>query len=135
MAPLGRRAFLAAVAVCSPLSRLLGAAAAPAVSLDEFLALSSRLTGHVDLNRQAAAVFLKALVATPEKAAQLRRPDAALQRAIIVAWYTGAHDVGGERQLATHTGALKWRAIGVPVPGACAGRFGAWAQPARIPGR
>lgn len=132
---LGRRAFLALVALCSPLAGAARAFQPRAISLDEFVALSSRLTGHPDLNRQAADALLKALLATPERAARLAHPDAALEREIIAAWYTGAHDVRGERQIATHTGALKWRALGIPAPGACAGRFGAWSQPPRSPGR
>lgn len=129
---LGRRAFLAIVALVSPLARS-AAAVQPArpISLDEFIALSSRLTGRGDLNRAAADLFLGALLATPGHVARLRQPDAALEREIVIAWYTGAIDVGGERRLVTHNGALKWSAIGVPVPGACAGRFGAWSQPRR----
>jgi hypothetical protein len=65
----------------------------------------------------------------------LTQPDAALEREIISAWYTGAYDVRGERQIVTHTGALQWRALGLPAPGACAGRFGAWSQPPRPPAR
>ena len=102
----------------------------PAIS-----ALDARLTGHTGLNRTAADVLLKGLLATPGNAARLASPDAALEREIIAAWYTGAYDVRGERQLATHTAALKWQALGIPAPGACAGRFGAWAQPPRAPGR
>jgi len=72
--------------------------------------------------------MLKALLATPSTAAKLAQPDAAFEREIITAWYTGTHDVRGERQVATHTGALKWRSLGIPAPGQCAGRFGAWSQ-------
>jgi hypothetical protein len=129
---LGRRAFLALVAFVVPLARLRGVA--QSFSLEDFLALSSRLTGHTNLDTAAAGTFLKALASSPN-GAKLTRPDAALEREIIAAWYTGAHDVRGERQLVTHTGALKWRAVGVPVPGACAGRFGAWSQPPRTANR
>ena len=129
---LGRRAFLSLVAFVSPLARMTGIA--QSFSLDDFLALSSRLTGHTNLDRAAAGTFLKALASSPN-AAKLSRPDAALEREIIAAWYTGAHDVAGERRLVTHTGALKWRVIGIPVPGACAGRFGAWSQPPRAANR
>jgi hypothetical protein len=129
MLQLGRRAFLAAFALAAPWTRAARASQAPAFSLDEFIALSSRLTGHTNLSRPAADLFLKALLATPGNAARLRQPDPALEREIIIAWYTGAHDAGGQRRLATHTGALKWQALGVPAPGTCAGRFGAWSQP------
>src|SRR5260221_8663285 len=111
---LGRRAFVAVVSCLAPLARAVEAFQPRAMSLDEFIALSSRLTGHTDLNRQAADVFLKALLATPGKAARLAQPDPALEREIITAWYTGMHDVRGEQKVATHTGALKWQALGIP---------------------
>lgn len=135
MSQLGRRAFLTVVVFISPLARAAGAFQPRTISLDEFIALSSRLTGHTDLNRAAADVFLEALLATPANAARLAQPDAALEREIVAAWYTGAHAVRGDRQLATHTGALKWRALGIPAPGSCAGRFAAWSQPPRVPNR
>lgn len=135
MTQLGRRAFLAMLAFMSPLVRAAGASQPRTMSLDEFIALSSRLTGHTDLDKAAAAAFLNGLLATPANAARLANPDAALEREIIAAWYTGSHEVRGERQLATHTGALKWRALGIAPPGACAGRFGAWSQPPRTASR
>jgi len=115
----------------SPLARIAGVA--QSFSLDDFVRLSSRLTGRSDLNRDAAASLLKGFLSTPANAARLTQPDAAMEREIIIAWYTGLYDLGGERQLATHTGALQWRALGLPAPGVCAGRFGAWSQPPRTP--
>jgi len=126
---LGRRAFLALLALISPLARPAAAAQPRPMSLDEFIAWSSRLTGHSDLNRQAADAMLKALLATPATAAKLAQPDAAFEREVIAAWYTGTHDLRGARQVATNVGALKWRALGISAPGQCAGRFGAWSQP------
>lgn len=129
MTRLGRRAFVAAVALVAPFR---ASTRAQSFSLDDFLALSSRLTGHTDLDREAAGIFLKNLLVTPGIAARLARPDAALERDIIVAWYTGVHQVRGEAQLVTHTGALQWRALGMPVPGTCVGPFGTWADPHRL---
>ena len=104
-------------------------------SIDDFLALSSRLTGQANLDRDLAGIYLKNLLATPGiTSARLARPDTELERDIIVTWYTGVHRVRGEAQLVTHTGALQWRAIGVPAHGTCAGPFGAWAPPHQ-PGR
>jgi len=133
LAIFGRRAFLTVITFFSPLARIAGLA--QSVSLDDFLEVSSRLTGRTDLDRAAAAAILKGLLSTPANATRLAQPDAAMEREIIVAWYTGLYDRGGERQLATHTGALQWRAIGVRVPGSCAGRFGAWSQPPRTQAR
>jgi hypothetical protein len=128
----GRRAFIAAIAILSPFVR--AEPRAQSFALDEFLALSSRLTGHSNLDRQAAGIFLKNLLATPGvTAARLARPDANLERDIIVAWYTGVQQVRGEARLVTHTGALQWRALGMPAPGTCVGPFGTWAQPHRSP--
>jgi hypothetical protein len=131
MNTVGRRAFLAAIAVVAPAFRAVPRA--QAFSVDDFLALSSRLTGYDNLDRAAAAVFLKNLLATPGNVARLTRPDAALERDIIAAWYTGVHQVRGESQLVTHTNALQWRALGMPAPGACVGPFGSWAKSHRSP--
>jgi hypothetical protein len=135
MITFGRRAFLASVALVSPIARRLALAQPQSFSLDDFLALSSRLTGRTDLDRAAAGTLLNALLSTAGNAARLRNPDAALEREIIASWYTGIYELRGEKRLATHAGALKWRAIGIPVPGVCAGRFGAWSQPPRTANR
>jgi hypothetical protein len=113
----------------SPLLRSVGVA--QVFTLDEFVALSSRLTGRRDLDRDTAEILLKAFLATPGHAERLRQPDSALEREIIAAWYTGVSTVGDQPRLATHTGALQWRALGIPAPGTCSGRFGAWAEPPR----
>ena len=125
----GRRAFLAAIAAFAPGFRV--SAHAQSFSVDDFLALSSRLTGSDNLDRGIAGTLLKNLLATPGNTVRLPRPDAALERDIIVAWYTGVHQVGSEAQLVTHSGALQWRALSMPAPGTCVGPFGSWAKPHR----
>ena len=131
MNTVGRRAFLAAVALIAPAFR--ASPRAQSFSVDDFLALSSRLTGYDNLDRATAGIFLKNLLATPGNIVRLARPDAALERDIIVAWYSGAHQVRGEAQLVTHSGALQWRALSMPAPGTCVGPFGSWAKPHRSP--
>ena len=126
---LGRRAFVSALALLTPMFR--AAPRAQSFSVDDFLALSSRLTGHADLDRKTAGIFLNNLLAIPDNAARLARPDVALERDIIVAWYTGVQQVGDEPRLVTHAGALQWRALGMPAPGMCVGPFGTWAKPHR----
>lgn len=129
MHTVGRRAFLAMIAVIAP---AFGASPrAQSFSVDDFLALSSRLTGYDNLDRGIAGTLLKNFLAAPRSAARLKQPDASLERDIIVAWYTGVHQVAGEAQLVTHNGALQWRALGMPAPGNCAGPFGSWAKPHR----
>jgi Membrane bound FAD containing D-sorbitol dehydrogenase len=129
MVTLGRRAFMAALALVTPSFRAVPRA--QSFSVDDFLALSSRLTGYSDLDRRIAGILLNNLLATPGAAARLARPDAALERDILVAWYTGVQQVRGEAQLVTHAGALQWRALGMPAPGMCVGPFGTWAKPHR----
>ena len=133
MSRLGRRAFVAAMAFVSPWLR--SHAVAQSFSVEEFVTLSSRLTGHRDLDRDGAAILLKALLSIPGNAEKLRQPDEALEREIISAWYTGLYNAGGEPRLATHTGALQWRALRMPAPGTCTGRFGAWSDPPRAAAR
>ena len=131
MNTVGRRAFLAAIALIAPAFRAFPRA--QSFSVDDFLALSSRLTGYDNLDREAAGIYLKNLLATPGNIVRLARPDAALERDIIVAWYTGVHQVRGEAQLVTHSNALQWRALSMPAPGTCVGPFGSWAKPHRSP--
>jgi hypothetical protein len=128
---IGRRAFLAAMALFAPAFRAFPRA--QSFSVDDFLALSSRLTGYDNLDRETAGVFLKNLLATPGNIVRLARPDAALECDIIAAWYTGVHQVRGEAHLVTHSGALQWRALSMPAPGTCVGPFGSWAKPHRSP--
>jgi hypothetical protein len=131
MNTVGRRAFLAAIALIAPAFR--PSPRPQSFSVDDFLALSSRLTGYDNLDREAAGIFLKNLLATPGTIVRLARPDAALERDIIVGWYSGVHQVRGEAQLVTYSGALQWRALSMPAPGICVGPFGSWAQPHRSP--
>ena len=71
---------------------------------------SPRGSGDYEPRLRVAHIHLKHFVATPGiTTARLARPDAALERDIIVAWYTGVHQVRGQAQLVTYTGALVWR--------------------------
>jgi hypothetical protein len=128
---IGRRAFIAAFGLVAPWFR--ATPPAQSFSLDDFLTLSSRLTGFTDLDRKIAGILLTNLLAAPDTAARLSRSDAALERDIIVAWYGGVQQVRGEARLVTHAGALQWRALGMPAPGLCVGPFGTWATPHRSP--
>jgi hypothetical protein len=141
MTLLTRRAFLALAALLTPLASLRpkGHTAQPAVSLDEFVRLSQRLTGKAALDRDVAALYLKALQGDPNLASRLalavRTPpvpaDAALENTIIEWWYTGIYSVNGESKLGTYAGALMWAAMGLSAAGTCAGPFGSWSRPSR----
>ena len=123
--------------------------AAPAASpqpigVGTFITLSERLTGRTGLDAEVAQIYLNALLSAPANVALLadlsrgalppgaRTPaHVGLEQEIVVAWYTGTYHVAGEPRLATHTGALMWRAIGSSAPGTCTGPTGSWSQPPR----
>lgn len=141
MTPLSRRAFLTLAALVTPLAglRSRGQTAQQAVSLDEFVRLSQRLTGKTALDRSVAAIYLKALQGDPQlsgRLAQVARPsaapaDTALENTIIEWWYTGVYALNGEPKLGTYAGALMWTAMDMPAAGTCADPFGAWFRPPR----
>jgi hypothetical protein len=149
MASLNRRAFLVLAALLAPVARLRAiaqrtrtpAAGPPAISVDEFLRVSQP-DGTTRLDAQLAATYLNALLVAPANVPLLvqlaRRPAPgpdpaaallALERTIVEWWYTGIYTLNGERQLATHTGALMWTAMNLPAPGTCTGTFGSWSRP------
>jgi hypothetical protein len=109
--------------------------AAPAITLPQFLALSTRLTGRAGLDPKVGRVYLTALLAVPRNREPLaqRAPDPELEREIILAWYTGVYSANGQIRLATHSGALIWKALGTPAPGTCAGEMGFWSRPPADP--
>jgi hypothetical protein len=133
-----RRAFLWLAALFVPASRAL-ASNAQATSLDDFVELSERLTGAAKLDRDVARIYLDALLgdrnAVPVLAYLVEANNnptpemRALSETIVEWWYTGICTVDGKQQLATHSGALAWGALGMPAPGTCGGAFGAWARP------
>jgi hypothetical protein len=133
---IGRRAVLALPAKLLPwLLWQPPADAAPApVTLSRFLTLSTRLTGRRGLDSKIAAIYLNALAADPDRRRRLASltgggRDIELEGEIITSWYTGVYKAGGEDRLATHRGALLWKAMGVPVPGNCGGATGFWSRP------
>ena len=142
MDSIARRAVLALPAKLFALllfQRRLAEAAPPPIRISEFLTLSTRLTGHTKLDPKVASVYLSALLADVTKRGRLadlvRRGSShpELEREIILAWYTGIHDSGGEKRLATHRGALLWNSLGVSAPGTCGGPTGFWARPPAEP--
>ena len=139
MIAVSRRAFLTLLAFLAPASRAFAQQKPTAITLDEFVDLSSRLLQRSKLDSQVAQIYLDALSADADTAIHLATlyqsngnptPEQAdLSRTIIEWWYTGTYTIGKERKLATHTGALMWGAMGMPAPGTCAAPFGAWSQP------
>jgi hypothetical protein len=148
MASIDRRAFLSLTALLARFPRLrafaVPAVSQTAISLDQFVRLSERLTARSQLDTDVSAVYLDALLAVPANGptlAQLARVAAGgasltaaeqeLERTIIEWWYTGTYTIKDDRRLATHAGALMWTAIGVPAPGTCESAFGTWSRAAR----
>lgn len=143
---LDRRAFLVLLAaVVCPLRSWARAlvpgspgAQPPPVSLDDFLALSVRLTGHQRLDPALAKTYLDAFTSTPAAAARLqalltggqRTPGhAVLACEVVEAWYTGVYRIEGTPHVATHGGALVWQVLGRPAPGTCVTMQADWSQP------
>lgn len=120
--------------------------------VEEFLGLSSRLTGFdVDeLREDDLAPELLAVMLEQVGAETYRRlaaaPDArdeelvAVAEALIRLWYTGSWQGparGSEAFLVSpraYAGALVWRAIGGRAPGTSAPGFGSWAESAEAAG-
>ena len=111
------------------------AAAGPTIRLNEFMALSARLTARSSLDPNLGRIYLTGLLSDPKNEPRLsalahgRASDAELERDIILNWYTGVYKAGGESRLATHSGALLWKALGTPAPGTCSGKMGFWSKP------
>ena len=84
--------------------------------------------------RQSGA-YLAGLLSDPKNGSRLkalasgRASDPDLEREIILNWYTGVYKAAGESRLATHSGALLWKALGIPAPGTCSGKTGFWSKP------
>ncbi|MFJ9110294.1 hypothetical protein [Streptomyces sp. NPDC102283] len=120
--------------------------------VEEFLGLSSRLTGFgiEELREDGLAPELLAVVLEQVGAETYRRlaaaPDArdeelvAVAEALIRLWYTGSWQRpagGGAPFLVSpraYAGALVWRAISGHAPGTSAPGFGSWAEPADASG-
>lgn len=121
-------------------------------AVEEFLGLSSRLTGFdiEELREDDLAPELLAVVLEQVGTETYRRlavaPDARDEELVAVAetlirlWYTGSWQGpagGGGPFLVSpraYAGALVWRAIDGHAPGTSAPGFGSWAEPAEAAG-
>jgi hypothetical protein len=120
----------ATVALAFPL----GSAAREAITLDEFLALSARLTGAADLDATAAVELLDGLLSTGHGAGLAvlvaeGGSGGALADEIVAAWYSGSYATSAGTAAFNLTDALVWRALDfTKVPGICGGGTGYWAS-------
>ena len=113
------------------------AAARDAISLDDFLKVSARLTDQdaADLDPDAAARILQGLTSIGRgPGLVLLAQDPAVTAGtvaddIVAAWYSGVCDTDRGEVLATFTGALVWNALDYTKPfGSCGGETGYWAE-------
>lgn len=107
-----------------------------AVSPEQFLALSQRLTGVPGLDPAVAKTLLGGFLATGNGAAlaalvAAARPGGPLADAIVAAWYAGVYDsAAGRPAVATFSDALLWNALSfTKPPSQCGGETGYWARP------
>jgi hypothetical protein len=113
----------------------LRSAARELITLDEFLALSSRLTGAPNLDVTAASKLLDGFMSIGRSAelAELVASGAsggALADEIVAAWYSGSYVTSAGPAAFNLPDALVWRALDfTKPPGLCGGATGYWAAP------
>jgi hypothetical protein len=138
--PITRRSVViggaAATALVAGLPLLV--AAQETVTVDQFRALSARLTGAAvsDLDAAMAGKLLDAFLSMGREPA-LRRlaADRGLSAGpvaddIVAAWYSGTYKTPAGLAVAGFTDALLWNALDfTKPPGECGGETGYWADP------
>lgn len=106
-------------------------------SLDEFLALSSQLTGFPvsALDRTAGAMILKSFEDRGMLPALTRLSDQTnantpLTQEIVATWYSGVCETNSGPVVVSHDQALVWKSAPyLHPPGQCGGAFGYWSEP------
>ena len=108
-------------------------AAAP-VTLDQFMALSAKLTEAGDLDPAIGEKYLGGFLASGQSEGLAKLvaggnvPE--LAAAIVAAWYSGVYDTGKGQAVAGFEQALLWRAMSFTKPFAdCGGETGYWSKP------
>ena len=105
------------------------------VTVDQFLALSEKLTEVTPLDADVAKTLLGGFLATGQGPAlsELVSEDkdftsyTELANAIVAAWYSGLYDTGKGQAVSDFTGALVWNALTFTKPWAeCGGQTGYW---------
>lgn len=109
------------------------------VTIDQFLALSRRLTGAANLDAAAGKTLLGAFLSTGKGAGLARLAagkdgaDKRLATGIVAAWYSGICDTASGAIVATFDQALLWRALTFTKPfGECGGSTGYWSDPPQL---
>ncbi len=134
---ISRRAILlSTVAASTAAWHPLGVAHA-AAPVDDFLALSARLTGFPvsALNAGVGAMLLQSFQAqgalqAPGQLAANAVLSPVLNAEIIAAWYSGVSQTATGPVVVTHDEALVWRSADfLHPPAQCGGAFGHWSTP------
>jgi hypothetical protein len=116
----------------------LPAPAQDAITVDQFRALSARLTGVVvaNLDTTAASKLLAGFVSLGHGldlallAADPGMSSGALANDIVAAWYSGSYATRAGLAAIDLTKALVWNALDFTKPrGVCGGATGHWAEP------
>lgn len=132
---------------------------ADSISLDQFLALSSVLTGVDNLEPGLGQIYLEALRAGASSGPSLAEVYSAassgsnppqdvqsLQQAgffdrqgfgdladtITTMWYTGTYELDGETHVVTAVDALAWKVLHFTKPITTCGHFGFWAEEPQV---
>jgi Membrane bound FAD containing D-sorbitol dehydrogenase len=114
------------------------AGAQQSVTVDQFRALSARLTGAAvsDLDASMAGKLLDGFVSMgrgPVLARLAADPGSSTGTVaddIVAAWYSGTYDTPAGQAVAGFTDALLWNALAfTKPPGFCGGETGYWADP------
>lgn len=133
---LSRRDLLCAVSAMLVLSLAQWPAKASAIELqvDDFLALSKKLTGQNDLSYDLAVKMLKAFSEIGKldniSALAAEESDDDLGNSIVASWYTGVSPDPDALRVLTYTDTLIWGAMTYTKPMAyCGGTMGYWADP------
>jgi hypothetical protein len=138
--PITRRSLVIGGAAATALAAgfPLPVAAQGTVTIDQFRALSARLTGAAvsDLDASMAGKLLDAFLSMGRgPALELLAADRGLSTGpvaddIVAAWYSGTYKTPAGLAVAGFTDALLWNALDfTKPPGECGGETGYWADP------
>ena len=140
-ASLSRRGFVAAglsSTVVSVGGFPAGLFAQDSVSVEQFVALSDKLTETTGLQASVAESLLRGFLAAgngPALAELVKEGTestsyAEVADSLVAAWFTGVYDTGSGQAVATFTDALVWTALTFSKPfGDCGGETGYWSEP------
>jgi len=112
--------------------------AATSLSLDQFIAISTKLTEQPSLDNDMGKNILDAFVtagqgeniATLLRDATPSRSETEMANSIVAAWYSGISPLPGAREVTGFNEALVWKALSYTKPwGSCGGETGYWADP------